>query len=472
MRKNALSIRFLTLSVAMIAALTALTACQPGFAPAVGAPDAPLPLTGENASRLGAAALTLQEQLGQDQFAIVPILAETGEPVADAQPIALGGEIAYGFSLDRTQMAFLSNRTEGCEKYCLRVIDLIRWEETGQPIPVEKDFSTWFMVPEFASSSPVLPVILNRQTDTVSDVVLVDRSAGVVKAWVDLPANVLQASLTAQGDLAVYGIQTLRDGSGPVAYLALLSGADLSIQWEQTAPEIVFFEGQVDHTDPTKGRYFEPAAVFAPYGSKLYMVAADQPLLLTVDFAQRSISSAKIEPRTTWLDRVFGAKTVHAKSLNGISKSGVLSPDGRYLFVVGQETRAKKNERGEYTDERLPQGLRVIDTQDGALLREVDTGAHFVSMAQDGKTVLLSGWTYDDHGGREWVEVLNTSSWKVTQHLDGYVRPSRLLDGSFALLAVPSGPGSTQKINLYRPGDKAPRSQVTHTRYLDWIAIP
>lgn len=469
MRKNALSTRFLTL---FLAATFALSACQPGAAPAIGAADGPLPLTGANASRLGAAALTLQEQGGLDQFAIVPVLAETGEAVADAKPIELGGEIAYGFSRDRTQMAFLSNRTEGCEKYCLRVMDLIRWEETGLPIPVEKDFSTWFMVPEFDSSSTVLPVIVNRQTDTVSDVALVERSAGVVKARVDLPANVIQATVTAQGDLAVYGIQTLRDGSGPVAYMALLSGTDLSKLWEQTVPEVVFFEGEVDHTDPTKGRYFDPASVFASDGSKLYIVAAHQPLLLTVDFAEKRITSAKIQPRTGWLERLFGVTVAHAKSMNGISMSGVLSPEGRYLTVIGQETQGEKNERGEYTDKRIPLGLQVIDTQDGALLREVDTNAHFVSLGQDGKTVLLSGWTYDDNGGREWVELLDTASWKVTQHIDGYMRPSRLLDGSFALLAVPSGPGETQKINLYRLGDKAPRSQVTHTRYIDWIAIP
>lgn len=470
MRYNVLSV--LTLILAMSATLAALAACQPEFTPAVGEADASLPLTGADASRLGAAALTLQEQSGLDQFSIVPVSAETGEPVADVLPIELGGEIAYGFSRDRTQMAFLSNRTEGCEKYCLRVMDLIRWEETGQPIPVEKDFSTWFMVPEFDSTSTVLPVILNRQTDTVSDVVLVDRTAGVVKARVDLPANVLQAATTSQGDLAVYGIQTLRDGSGPVAYLALLSGTDLSKLWEQTAPEIVFFEGEVDHTDPTKGRYYDPAVVFAPDGGTLYVAAAEKPLLMTVDFEQRSVTTAKITPRTGWLDRLFGVTTVYAKTMNGISKSGVLSPDGRYLIVVGQETQAEKNDRGEYTDKRIPLGLQVIDTQDGALLREVDTNAHFVSLAQDGKTLLLSGWSYDDNGGRDWVELLDITSWKVTQHLEGYVRPSRLLDGSFALLAVPSGSGTTQKINLYRPGDTAPRSQVTHNRYIDWIAIP
>lgn len=469
MRKNALFIRFLTL---FLAVSTAFAACQPGFAPAVSAPDGPLPLTGANASRLGAAALTLQEQSGADQFAIVPVSAETGQPVTDAQPIALGGEIAYGFSRDRTQMAFLSNRTVGCEKYCLRVMDLIRWEETGRPIPIEKDFSTWFMVPEFDSTSTVLPLIVNRQTDTVSDVVLVDRSAGEVKARVDLPANVLQAAVTAQGDLAVYGIHTLRDGSGPVAYLALLSGTDLSTLWEQVTPEIVFFEGEVDHTDPTKGRYYDPGVVFSSDGNTLYVAAAEKPLLITVDFEQRSITTANIAPRTGWLERLFGVTVAHAKTMNGISKSGVLSPDGRYLIVVGQETQAEKNERGEYTDKRIPLGLQVIDTQDGALVREMDTDASHLSLSPDGKIILLSGWTDDDNGGREWVELLDINSWKVTQHIDGYMRPSRLLDGSFVWLAVPSGSGTTQQINLYRPGDKAPRSQVTHTRYLDWIAIP
>ncbi len=460
---------FFILALAVL--LVAFSGCQAEFTFEPSASGAPLPLTGENASRLGAAALILEEQEGLDHFAIIPVSADTGERIADAQSIELGGEIAYGFSRDRSQMAFLSNHTDDCEKYCLRVMDLRRWEEIGQPIPVEKDFSTWFMLPAFDAASNRIPVILNRQTDTASDVILVDRSQGAVTARVSLSANVTQVAVTGQGDIAIYGIQTMRDGSGPVAYLALLSGADLRTLWEQTAPEIVFFEGKMDHTDPFSGRFYDPAAVFAPDGSRLFIAAADRPVLLTVDFAQQRISSIRIAPRTGWLERLFEVKAAHAKTMNGITRSGVLSPDGRYLFIVGQEYRAKQNARGEYETERIPLGLQVIDTQDGALVREVDTNASQVSITPDGKTLLLGGWQDDLSGGHDWVEIVDLSSLKSIQRLKGYARPSRLLDGSTAWLLVPASNGITTEVELYRPGDREPRSRVTHTRYVDWIVI-
>lgn len=385
----------------------------------------------------------------------------------------LGAEIAYGFSRDRTQMAFLSNRSEGCEKYCLRVMDLQQWAEVGQPVPVQRGLSTWFLLPSnFAADGAVIPVILKKQTDTASEAILVDRSRGAVTARVQLPASVTRVAVTPQGHLAVYGLQTRRGGSGADAYLALLSGADLSTLWEPATPEITFFEGELDPTDPNAGRYYDPAVVFTPDGGRLYIAAADQPLLLTVDFAQRRISTVRIQPRAGWLERLFGARAAQAKSMNGISQSGALSPDGRYLLVVGQETRVQTNERGEYVDERIPLGLQVIDTQDGTLVREVDTGASLVALAPDGRSILLSGWTLDDNGGREWAELLDPSTGKVVQRLSGFARPSRLLDGSTAWLVVPPGPGASTALELYRPGDQEPRSRVTHTRSIDWIVIP
>ncbi len=467
MRRNFLLILLIT------ALMAAASGCQPGLTLEQSAPGGPLPLTGENASRLGAAALVLEEQEGLDHFAIIPISAETGERIAGAQPIELGGEIAYGFSRDHTQMAFLSNRTQGCEKFCLRVMDLRSWKEIGKPIPVEKGLSTWFMLPNaFDAGSAAIPVILNKQTDTASEVILVDRSAGAVTARVSLPANITVAALTSQGNVALYGLQTRRDGSGAEAYLALLSGADLSTLWEQVSPEIVLYEGGIDHTGPTAGRFYDPAAVFDPSGSRLYIAAADRPVLLTVDFEQRSISARRVQPRTSWLDRLLGITVAHAKTMNGVSKSGVLSPDGRYFFVVGQEYQAVKNDRGEYRVERTPLGLQVIDTRDGTLLREIDTDAHLVNLAPDSQYVLLSRWRNDTNGGHEWVELMDVSTWKITQQLNGYARPSRMLDGSTALLVVPPGNGTSTELELYRPGDLKPRSRVTHNRYIDWIVIP
>jgi hypothetical protein len=442
----------------------------------------PLPQTGLESSpktkpsRLGAVALTIQEQPGTNTFAIIPVSADTGKPIADIQPVVLGGDIAYGFSHDRSQMAFLSNRSEGCLTYCLRIMDLLSWQEMVQPIPVEKDLSAWFVVPEFDEAADIIPLIMNRQTDTKSELLLVDRAQGKVSARADVPANLSLAATTPEGNLAVYGLHSARSGTQPVVYLALYDGTDLRLLWEKTLDDIPLqagFEG--DHSDPMQGTYYQPAEAFTPDGSKLYLVAADRPLLVTVDFQKQAVRSIEIRQPLSLIERLlaFGARTVSAKYMNGISKAGVLSPDGSRLYVVGLETRAVQNTRGENEIKETPLGLQVIDTQNGALLEQIETDANQLALSADGQTLLLNGWRNSRTGSTApWTEVLDIAEMKVVQRVSGTAYPSHLVDGSPAWLAFDQFGGVKTILTLYRPGDTNPRSQVSGSGYVDWVVIP
>lgn len=476
-------------AVISILVFAALAGCVPAAPSALATPTSvqPVPVSGASSARFGAAALVVEEDPQTRLFSIYPLDAETGQPAAapsaagsgpapvDFQPVVLGGAIAYGFSTDRTQMAFLSTRTEGCSGYCLRIMDLENWEELIAPIPVDKSFSSWFMIPAYDGSGDLIPLLLNKQTDTVGEIILVDRQQGKVAARVDMPAFVYQAVNTAGGNLAVYGLQTDRSANRPLAYIALLDGKTLDLVWEKTLPEVPLSDGEpVDQSNPTEGRYYQPAAAFSADGSRLFLVAADRPLLVTVDFEKQAVEKAPIRPRLSFIERLLAATAgvVQAKAINGVIKNGVLSQDGRYLYVAGEETRVTGNEGDELQMDVIPLGLQVIDTRDGTLVRELVTDANQLALSPDGQALLLTGWKdVADGSSGAWTDVLDLSTWKVTRRLPGTARPSRLLDGSLAWL-VYDQKLETSTISLYLPGESAALSQISRPAFIDWIPIP
>jgi hypothetical protein len=466
----------LALSILLFASLLlSLSACQPLMQQPG---STTLPLTGKETSRLGAAALTLQQKTSSGPFSIVPVSVDTGKAIPDAQPVQLGSIISYSFSADRGQLAFLANQTPDCPFRCLHLLDLRSWKEMMKPVALSDALDQWVLIPTFISKNERLAVILNKQTETNSQVQLVDLTQAKVITNKSLPANIMQAAYTPDGALAVYGIKTSSSAKESLVYLALLDGKDLHTVWEKTLPDIPFVaEWAGDPNDPTQGQYLDPAVTFSPDGSKLYLVAADKPLLVTVDFQQKTIHNAVIQPRVSLLDRLMAstAQVVYAKTLNGISKVGVLSQNGRYLYVVGQERTAIKKDNGDYDQKVHPLGLQVIDTKDGTLINSVPTEANNVALSLDGKRLLLTGWSdTPDNNSLSWTDVLDTTSFKVVQRLKGTASPSRLLDGSLVWLVNEQNNDSTYQINLYRPGETTPRIHLTGPTWgmIDWIPIP
>jgi len=158
--------------------------------------------------------------------------------------------------------------------------------------------------------------------------------------------------------------------------------------------------------------------------------------------------------------------------LNGIYKMGVTSKDGRYLFVVGQQSVATKKENDEIQVDTVPLGLQVIDTNNGTMVQQIETIANRLSLSQDGKSLLLSGWEMSGASEKIWTEVLDLSSWEVIQRLDGTASSSRLSDGSQAWLVIGANSGSSYTADIYRPGDAIPRARLTRSRYVDWVIVP
>ena len=154
----------------------------------------------------------------------------------------------------------------------------------------------------------------------------------------------------------------------------------------------------------------------------------------------------------------LGTSVVYAKMLNGISKSGVLSQDGRTFYVLGTQTTAVKGSDGMYIMKTIPLGLQIIDTADGALLSTYQTDASSLALSLDGKSLLLNGWGQDPYGSNNlsWTDVLDLATLKVTQRLEGNFTPTRLLDGSLVWQGTRMNPDGTYQLLVYRPNASAP----------------
>lgn len=438
------------------------------------APISP-PLTSVEITPEAPFAMIIEDHPSSNTRSIVPVSVESGEPIEGLEPIILGQGVFYGFSQDQSQMAVLSYSTSECQGFCLRILDLQSWQVISGPIPLKKHQDAWFTLPVFDENSRYFPLLVSGNSQDTTEALLIDRSLEQVAVQVKLESNVYAMTYTPDGSLAVYGTQTDPPDSEMQIYTALLDGSDLHVLWEQTLPEIKLSEGDLtDHSDPTLGVYYDPARIFSPDGSKLYIVAADEPTLVTVDYLTRTKQAFTIEPKLSWLERLlaFDLHTVQAKMMNGIYKTGVVSQDGRYLFVTGQQSVAVKKENNEFEVDTIPLGLQVIDTNNGRLVQQMETKANRLSLSQDGQTLLLSGWELSGTGEKVWTDILNLSSWEVVQRIDGMGSSSRLSDGSQAWLVIGANAGSSYTADIYLPGEESPRSRITRSSYVDWVIIP
>jgi hypothetical protein len=458
-----------------MALFTALTACQAFSAAATQA--APLPLTGANASVVGASALVLLMNPNGGNM-LVPVSAQKGQPATGFAPVDFGRNRAYAFSPDRTVLAFVSAGIAGCEGECLHMLNLRTWQEILNPMALSQDIGMTWTLLTFNSDASKLAVAFNDDVKLASTVMLVGLAQGKVVQQAALEQPVFQMGFTPQGALALYGDAALKQGSGFGMRVLLLDGTSLQTQWQQDLDMVQYTtENAQSLIDPTQGKFLSPAVVFSPDNSLLYAVPADKDQLVTVDFSQRTVHSLTIQPKASLLERLLtsGAGVVYAKALNGAYKSGQLSPDGSTLFLSGQTSEAVKDSSGNWTSKNTPLGLQVVNTQDGAERAKLPNDAAEFNLSLDGKSLFLIHWTQPDMGYPQAAsEVLDTGSLKVLQSLPGEIQPTRLLDGGQAWLSSNQQHDGTYQLSIYTPGAQNPRSQWSEpvNVFESWIPIP
>jgi hypothetical protein len=465
-------------------------------------PAAPLPLTGANASAAGASALLLYDKSGSYGEFLAPLAADSGAPAAGFAPVDFGANEEHVFSADRSLLAFASSDTAACLYKCLHVLDLRTWKETIKPVDLSNNSGAWVTL-AFNPQNTIIGVALNNPDDPGGDLLMVDLAQDKVVRQVKFSSTVEQMGFTPDGSLAVYGNRAPAAGTtatpapgidgtivpgttGTIAanqeskmYVTLYDGSSLEVRWNQDLDEVSYGSdfGAGVTADPSQGRFLSPAAVFSPDHSRLYVVAADKPLLVSVDFARQTVQSSDIHPRQGWLERLLtaGAGVAYAKTLNGAMKSAILSLDGKYLYIVGQTNTAAKDQNGDWFSQVTPMGLQVVDLSDGAEVGTLASGASDVRLSLDGKTLLLVGYDWSSSGASQpWTDLMDAATLKVTRRFDSELTPTRLLDGSLALLSTIWSDSGANQMAIYDPGSLTMRSQRQGTAadYAAWAPIP
>ncbi len=270
---------------------------------------------------------------------------------------------------------------------------------------------------------------------------VVDARSGEVKASAQTGFSIRNVKFTSDRKaLMVYGPHLVAEISVGAPRAALFDVSDLSVFWSVELKGIrhgIFPKkpGTMDIYQPGAAWNYEPGIAFAPNRDILYLVHGDEDKLTTVDFADRKVKTVDVRVQTSWLDQLLSltAGVAYAKGMDGVIKEAVISPDGKFLYVVGStETVTQQANSSNWDVTDSPIGLQVIAPEDGTLVDKISTDASSVRLSPDGRQVFLTGWK----NGISWTEIYDISSNSIIKHLDNvYLMPTRRIDGKPILVA-------------------------------------
>lgn len=167
------------------------------------------------------------------------------------------------------------------------------------------------------------------------------------------------------------------------------------------------------------------------------------------------------------------AGVAYAKSLNGTIKTGLLSADGKYLFLIGQTWQAVKDKDGNWTSVPTPMGLQVIDVSNGTQVLSLATQATDLALSPDGSMLFLYSWDTSTLSLPS-TELMDVKKLAIVNRLAGQYQPTRLLDGKIAWLYESPQPDDSDHLAIFMPGASQPLSQWSE-RYTDvmyWLEVP
>lgn len=354
----------------------------------------------------------------------------TGEPLPGYEPLNLGqDEMVYRASADGSWLAAIAANNQ------LFFVHLPTWAVTDTGLHF---YQVNGLV--FNADNSQVAVVYNG---TAAKLALVEVATGQETADVVLPfmPQWNQVYFTPDNSILVYGtVQPTPynkfDHSG-AAQVALLQTPFLTTLWETELNGLldgVVCEAAACEQPEDPRTAWEPAVVLAPDGRFLYIVHADVDKLTRVNLVERTVQTYVITPALSWVEQLlaFTAQTAQAKEFDFVSKSAVLSPDGRQLYVVGWHSDITTNENGEHQFVERPLGLQVIDTSNGNQLASQETGGQHIFQSADGAYLFVNGW----EEGQAWTAVLDANTLTTVKRLDGYnVWLNYQIDGQPILVA-------------------------------------
>jgi DNA-binding beta-propeller fold protein YncE len=400
-------------------------------------PDSPKSTPMPTPEPISSAALALE--FTHEQNNLIVVSSATGKRFDAFAPIELGQNYSYTFSSDGRTLALVSNGQ-------LYFIDLPSWKYRSYDVGLHG----WLSAIMYSPDQTLLAL---ASGDSDNNLHIVNTTTGAVTATAKVGFAIRQIKFTADGKaLMVYGPQLAKTGVAANAgvsvgdpKVALLALPDLSRLWliELSGIRHGTFPKKADSTitediyHPGAATHYEPGIAFSPNENILYLIHGDEDKLTTVNFADRKINTVDIKAPTTWLDRLLAltADPASAKGMDGTTKQAVISPDGKYLYVVGSSETFSASTNGDANMSQAFLGLQVISTEDGTLVDHQALDAYQTMLSPDRKYILLTGWN-NVGAGIPWMDIYGMASHSILKHID-HVTATLIhrLDGEVALIS-------------------------------------
>ncbi|HSB03512.1 MAG TPA: hypothetical protein VLE49_22865 [Anaerolineales bacterium] len=402
---------------------------------------------------------------------LFPIDPTSGTPLPDYSPISLGQSSYPAFSPDRQTLAMVSFPREDAYDGSLLLIDLQTWKTRA----LELKLTGWVTTMTFSPDGKQLAIAHGAANYQIT---MINVEKGVITAQSQTDSYVSRLSFTKNGEaLMLYGptLYAANNVGAGAPRVMLLNAADLSSRWSATLDNIrdgVFPKDetitQPELHEPGNSFYFNPGITFAPDQDVLYIVHADSEQLTTVNFESQKVETVKIQPKLTWFDKLLSTDVAHAKGENGTSKQTAVSPDGRFLYVVGAKDTVSIDQ-GNVQLKTTPLGLEIIQTNDGSRVSHIATDATELSLSPDGHLLYLRNWI----DSTPWTEIFDTSKRQVIAHKEAlYATPVLLTNGGSLLASTYSTSPTSNRMSILQADGSTVLSAWTDRDYVSWLNTP
>jgi hypothetical protein len=408
---------------------------------------------------------------GQSNASLSLVDPETGQTLQDEESFsgnmdaiaALPDRLAAG-RLAAGRLAAVQGTDQVCEPMAygtacynqanvLHLVDLSTLQEVTATLPTQG----WVDLAAFNPDGTRLALVDNQKHS--STLLFFDAESGSILASQTLN---IRPSLIAfrqnENQLVVYG-QPVGPNPGEEQpgnpHVLLLNLSDLKIAWDRELTGILSgFWCEINCDGSFEQRSFAswyPAVVVAPDGSALYIANADRDNLTSVDLHARTVKVTGLQTARSWLEQLLSlsAQVAYAKgNQNGTNLQGVLSPDGRFLYLLGQSFHSTLGADGNWNTDVSFSGLKVIDVKTGRILKHLDTHATELQISPNGDFLYMMIWDYP----QAETDVVSTKDLQIIKKLAGWgVTLTRRLNGTPIVMAAQVDYSAQREVGVLDP---------------------
>jgi DNA-binding beta-propeller fold protein YncE len=445
-----------------------ITPTAPSVKPATVTPE-PLTVAVDGTFETGLLATVWKGGLGGT--VLFPLDPASGKALPGYEPIPLGYSSFHAFSPDHSKLAVVSFPTETALNGSLVLIDLPAWKRQRFNL----ELIGWVNSIVFSPDGKRLAISHGQSNYKLT---LIDLTRGVILAQEQTDSFVSYLKFTKSGDALMLYSPAVSTGNGLSAgppNISLLDAADLSPRWSaelEGVREGIFPKDETateaNIQEPGQAFYISPGLAFAPERDTLYVVHADSEQLTTVDFEGQKVKTVDIQARLTWFERLLSlsAGVAHAKVADGIIRQAVVSPDGKFLYVVGVNHASLQDKWGSWQMEQTPLGLEILQTSNGSRVDRFETNATELSLSPDGRFLYLRNWGKTTPS----TEIFDTVTQQVVLRKDKIsAMPALQMNGEFLLASTYSTSDTSHHMAILQPNGSSVLAEWTDDEFVWWL---